>query len=190
MLRANLVSAIASALPLSTKYVNFCQQRINALENGKVCLPPNLDDIEKMDPENAAKQLGRYIRNFDIKSCDTVRGFIKKREKGEMDKIFSEKDNDLEIKFVNLVSKMKDNYKKCIGELKEILEKLLNDELTNKDVQLLAEKTKLLLDKMYIECHIDYVLGVITLIQIDYRQPQISKEGEENLKKALDLRTS
>jgi hypothetical protein len=55
-------------------------------------------------------------------------------------------------------------------------------------LKLLSEKTKEILDNMYANCQYDYVLGVITLLQIDYQLPRISSESMNNLKEALNAR--
>jgi hypothetical protein len=52
----------------------------------------------------------------------------------------------------------------------------------------LSEKTKETLDTMYKECQTDYILGIITLLQIDYQMPRISATSMNNLKIALDER--
>jgi hypothetical protein len=74
-----------------------------------------------------------------------------------------------------------------LDKLKSILQELLEKEdLTNLELKILTEKTKEILDNMYIECQFNYALGVITLLQIDYQLPRLSTESMNNLYKALD----
>ena len=187
MVRANLVAAIASALPI-TSSPGFCQSRISALEKGEVCLPPNYDIVQSLPMLRASSILSRYVNNFNHGACESVKGFYKRQDPVRMQKI-KEGDNELQKKYSNHVQQMKSSYINSLSILKEILNELLtNPTMTNADLKLLSEKTKETLDTMYSECQFDYILGVITLLQIDYQMPRISAASMNNLKVALDER--
>jgi hypothetical protein len=187
MVRANLVAAIASALPLRTT-PGFCQSRISALERGELCLPPDYEVVQSLPMLKASNILSKYVNNFNHGACNAVNGYYKKHDRERMLKIM-EGDNELQKKYVNHVQLMKKGYLDSLAALKEILDELMtNPDLTNEDLKLLSEKTKEILDNMYANCQYDYVLGVITLLQIDYQLPRISSESMNNLKEALNAR--
>jgi hypothetical protein len=188
MVRANLVAAIASALPLSNMRPSFCQQRLNALERGQICLPPDYENLQAMSSDQAAKRLAPYIRNFHKRACQEAKGFMKYQGKEKMGAIFSG-DTELQKQYTALVKSMKSRYIASLKSLKEILEKLLdNTNLTNDDLQNISQTVKKVLDDMYTDCQYDYVLGVITLLQVDYQMPKMSPTGQTNLKNALQER--
>jgi hypothetical protein len=187
MVRANLVAAIANCLPLRSS-PNFFQERISSLEKGEICLPNDYELVQSLPMLKASKILSTYINNFNNGACNSVNGYYKRYGKEKMLKIMNG-DNDLQKKYTNHVEKMKDRYLKSLSELQGILEELMNNpDLTNEDLKLLSEKTKEIIDNMYVSCHIDYVLGIITLLQIDYQMPKISFESMNRLKTALDER--
>ena len=187
MVRANLVAAIASALPLRTT-PGFCQSRISALERGELCLPPDYEVVQSLPMLKASNILSKYVNNFNHGACNAVNGYYKRHDRERMLKIM-EGDNELQKKYVNHVQLMKKGYLDSLAALKEILDELMtNPDLTNEDLKLLSEKTKEILDNMYANCQYDYVLGVITLLQIDYQLPRISSESMNNLKEALNAR--
>ena len=189
MVRANLVSAIASALPLHSN-PGFCQSRINALEKGELCLPPDYEIVQSLPMLKASSMLSRYVNNFNHGSCKSVNGYYKRHNKERMEKIKENKSsNELQKKYVNHVESMKANYIADLSTLKAILQELLdNPSMTNADLKLLSQKTKETLDEMYTNCQFDYILGVIALLQIDYQLPRISAASMNNLKNALDNR--
>jgi hypothetical protein len=187
MVRGNLVAAIASALPIATS-PGFCQSRISALEKGDICLPRNYDIVQSLPMLRASDLLSRYINNFNHGDCESVKGFYKRQDSAKMQKIKEGKD-ELQRKYSNHVKQMKSSYINSLSILKEILNELLkNPNMTNIDLKILSERTKEVLDTMYRECQTDYILGVITLLQIDYQMPRISSTSMNNLKTALDER--
>jgi len=188
MVRANLVAAIASALPLSNARPGFCMSRVNALERGQLCLPPDYESLYSMPPSQASKKLAPYIRNFSQSRCDEARGFYKRYGEAKMKEIQAGNTN-LQQSYTKLVQAMKTRYMNSLKLLKEILEELLNNaNLTNQDLKVLSIKTKETLDSMYADCQYDYVLGVITLLQIDYQLPRMTPDSQNNLVNALDDR--
>ena len=188
MVRANLVAAIASALPINSS-PGFCQIRISALEKGEICLPPNYDIVQSLPMVRASNMLSRYVNNFNHGECESVKGFYKRQDPVRMKKI-KEGDNELQKKYNNHVKQMKSSYINYLSILKEILNELMtNPNMTNADLKLLSEKTKETLDIMYKECQYDYILGIITLLQIDYQMPRISAASMNNLKIELDKRS-
>ena len=187
MVRANLVAAIATAMPLKSA-PGFCESRINALEKGELCLPPDYEAVQSLPMLKASSILSRYVNNFNHGACSSVNGYYKRSDPARMLKI-SEGDNELQKKYIEHVQLMKKDYINSLAILKEILEELLNNpNMTNADLKLLSEKTKETLDNMYTNCQYDYILGVITLLQIDYQLPRISSSSMNNLKTALDDR--
>ena len=60
-----------------------------------------------------------------------------------------------------------------------------NPKLTNQELKLLCERTKEVLDEMYTECHKDYIIGVISLLHIDYQLPKLNKSNMDDIKNAL-----
>ena len=175
MLRANLVGAITSTLPLSTDNPGFCQERIHALESGTICLPPDWF-TEKTD-EELAEDVGSYIQYFHKEQCERRAGRFRER---------SFNPNSLLGKtYLHHIEKMKQKYQVFLANMKEILETLMNKPLTNQDLYVLTKKTKDHLDTFYIQCQLDYILGVLTLLQMDSRKPPLSPQGEKNLLERL-----
>ena len=184
MVRANLISAIASTVS-EKRYEGFCNQRINSLENGEICLPMNYDFVQTLPMIKASNILSRYINNFNYSSCKESSGYYKKATREQKKKIM-QPDTELQERYILHVQKMKNNYLKKLSLLKKILIELTeNSKLTNSELKILCEKTKEVLDEMYIECQKDYILGVISLLHIDYQLPKITKNSMNNIKDAL-----
>ena len=188
MVRANLVAAIASALPLSNN-PGFCQSRISALERGELCLPPDYEAVQALPMLKASNILSKYVNNFNHGACKSVNGYYKRHNSEKMLKI-QEGNTELQQRYVKHVQKMKKDYIDSLATLKEILDELTtNPGMTNADLKILSEKSKETLDEMYTNCQYDYILGVIALLQIDYQLPRISTDSMNNLKAALAERT-
>ena len=188
-IRANIVAAIASSLQLTMK-PGFCQLRIAALERGEICLPKNYETIQEMHMADASVILSKYINKFNYNNCVSIDGHYKSHNPERMKKINNYVgDNELQKKYINHLKIMKNNYYNKLQTLKEILKELMNNpDMTNIDLKILSEKTKETLDTMYAECQYDYILGIISLLQIDYQLPRISDKSMDNLKTALDIR--
>ena len=189
MVRANLVAAIASSLPINN-VPGFCQHRISALERGEICLPQDYASVQAMPMLKASSILSKYINKFNHGECTSINGHYREHNPERMKKINNYLgDNELQKKYINHLNLMKMNYYLSLKTLKEILTELMNNpEMTNIDLKILSEKTKETLDKMYADCQYDYVLGLISLLQLDYQLPRISSNSMNNLKIALDLR--
>ena len=86
MIRANLVAAIASALPLGST-PGFCQSRINALERGELCLPHDYEAVQSLPMLRASSILSRYVNNFNHGTCKNVNGYFKRYNKERMEKL-------------------------------------------------------------------------------------------------------
>lgn len=177
MLRANLVGAIASVLPLRTDQLGFCQERIRALETGMICLPSGW--LSDKTAEELADGVGSYIQHFHVEQCERQGGRFRERK--------FDANSELGKLFIRHVEKMKEKYQVFLRDIKETLETLMNQQLTNPDLYILTKRTKDKLEKFYITCQLDYVIGVLTLLQMDSRKPPLTPEGESNLKHLMAL---
>lgn len=188
MVRANLVAAIATSLPLSSSKHGFCMTRILSLERGVVCLPPDYESLHSLSAKEASKRLAPYIKHFGEKLCSENQGYWKRHGAERMEMIQTGSTR-LQQEFTKLLQAMKNRYMSSLKILKEILEELLNNpNLTNEDLKMLSIKTKETLDAMYADCQYDYILGVITLLQIDYQMPRMSQDSQNNLHEAIKNR--
>ena len=193
MIRANLVAAIVSSIPLTSE-PGFCQRRIHSLEEGKVCLPNDYESIQEMQQLKASSILSRYINTFNHNECKSISGHYREHNPERMKKIKeydleNELHNELQKTYLSHLSSMKKRYYESLEKLKEILKELMNNpEMTNLDLKILSYKTKEILDTMYSDCQYDYILGIIALLQLDYQLPKISTETINNLKNAITLR--
>ena len=184
IVRLSLVASIANNISTSKKN-SFCQQRIDALEKGKFCLPQNVDYIYSLPMLEASNKLIHYINNFDYSTCKSINGFYKKRKDETMDQIMGS-DNELHVLYKNHIKNMKTRHKNYMLSLKEKLELLLNNpNISNVELIKISKDTKDIIYKMYSSCHYDYVLGAITLLQIDYQLPRINSISMNNIKEAL-----
>ena len=190
MVRANLVAAIATSLPINNTEPGFCQRRINALERGEICLPQDYAAIQAMPMLKASSILSRYVNTFNHGKCQEISGHYREHNPERMQKINNYTgDNELQKIYLSHLNKMKMEYYISLETLKEILKELMNNnDMTNMDLKVLSEKTKETLDNMYADCQYDYVLGLLALLQLDYQLPRISAESMNNLKTALNLR--
>jgi hypothetical protein len=190
MVRANLVAAIASSLPINAAEPGFCQSRISALERGDICLPQDYASVQAMPMLKASSILSKYVNVFNHNDCKAINGYYREHNYERMKKINNYVgDNELQKIYITHLNKMKMEYYISLETLKEILKELMNNpDMTNMDLKILSEKTKETLDNMYADCQYDYILGLIALLQLDYQLPRISTESMNNLISALKLR--
>jgi len=183
--RGLIISAIVGVLHLRGK-PGFCFQRINALQNGVFCLPPNYEDQLGKTYEETARFFKRYIYYFDFESCNNANGFYKKTNKDILKEI-KQNTSELGKKYNNHISVMKLNYTNSLKQLKEIIEKLMNNsDLTNRDLLELCEKTKEIITEMFIRCQKNYILGVIAFLQLEHKVLKVDNETINNLIGALE----
>jgi hypothetical protein len=185
--RGNLISAIAGALPLSSTPC-FCLKRIISLERGNLCMPKGYEKMYSQTAEEVIPQLYPFIDYFFESECLNKNGTYLSKTKEEMDAIMTGSD-ELEIKYKQMVMKMRDRYYESLKKLRVILERLLEDiKLTNEDLKNLSIETKDILDSMYSECQYDYILGIVALMQIQYKLPKLQEESKNKLLSVIQSR--
>ena len=189
IVRSNIVAAILTAIPdEENKDKNICYQELRAIEDCKICLPPNFDNLEKMEKDERIIELLKYVSKLSKKKCLEVNGVYREytdEEKNNL-KINNNKYNRY---YLAITLQMKQEYHSSLLQLIEILN-LLNTEviITNKDINKIGRKTKEILDIMYSNCQFNYLNAIWALLKADISSHEETEEDielESTLKSAI-----
>ena len=78
VVRANIVAAILTAVPdENNSNKNICYQELQAIENCKICLPPDFHKLYKLKQEERIVKLIKYIGKMSEKECLDIDGVYK-----------------------------------------------------------------------------------------------------------------
>jgi hypothetical protein len=177
-LRANIIAAIVSALPLEKGGRNIgglCAKRISSLENGKFCLPKDFNNLINLEPKERIRILNKYVYQDTPKKC---------REKGGVYKILTDAEKISLVKSRSKINKeymrklklLKTYYNNKIKELETIVLYLDKPMLIdNEELESVSKTTKEILDEMYSVCQSEYLLSMMNLMGVDLT---ITKEDD------------
>lgn len=150
VVRGNLIGAIESVLPDEEGNNSLIQQRLEGLLNGSLCLPPAKD--QKTDKRSVAVM--NYLRAQSPNQCSNLGGMTIK--------IATPKDG----KYWNLSRTLVESYNQGVERLREIVSLLKNLEpLSNEELSTIAVETRQILDDLYIETELYYLLSVLSLLE-------------------------
>ena len=177
-LRANIIAAIVSALPLEKGGRNIgglCAKRISSLENGKFCLPKDFNNLINLDPKERIRILNKYVYQDTPTKCN---------EKGGIYKVLTDNEKMALVKSRSRINKeymrklklLKTYYNNKIKELETIVLYLDKPMLIdNEELETISKTTKEILDEMYSVCQSEYLLSMMNLMGVDLT---ISKEDD------------
>ena len=187
IVRSNIVAAILTAIPDDNNLEkNICYMELQAIENCKMCLPPDWEKLSQLSKEDRIVRLLQFASKLTEKDCSDIKGYYKKYSEEEKKnlKINKNKYNRL---YLALTLQMKQEYHSSLLNLLDIL-RLLNEELiiTNRDLNLIGKKTKEILDTMYSNCQFSYLNAIWALLKTDVTSHDEENELDQELSKTIE----
>lgn len=150
VVRGNLIGAIESILPNKNEGDSFIQQRLEGLLNGSLCLP----SLKNQKTDKKAEAAIHYLRARSTTQCESLGGIsvnIVPPTSG---------------KYWNLSRILVESYESGIMRLREIVLILKNlSPLSDNELSNLADETRKILDDLYIETELYYLLSVLALLE-------------------------
>ena len=186
-IRANIIGAIVSALPLKRGGKNvggLCSKRIASLETGKYCLPPNFDKLINLEPEDRVKALNKYIFQDTKEKCNEKGGIYKELSDTEKQGLVRAR-SKINKEYLKKLRLLKSYYNNKIKELETIilyLDKPMS--VDNEELESISKMTREILDEMYSVCQAEYLLSIMNLMSVDLTytkedQPKFVSQFEE-----------
>jgi hypothetical protein len=177
-LRANIIAAIVSALPLEKGGRNIgglCAKRISSLENGKFCLPKDFNNLINLDPKERIRILNKYVYQDTPTKCNEKGGIYKVLTDNEKMALVKSR-SKINKEYMRKLKLLKTYYNNKIKELETIVLYLDKPMLIdNEELETISKTTKEILDEMYSVCQSEYLLSMMNLMGVDLT---ISKEDD------------
>lgn len=194
IVRSNIIAAIANALPRKDKsgklLGGFCQNRIRALEEYKICLPPEFKNINKETREKQIDIIIKYINNIEKYQCDRVGGYYRILKNKEIEALMTS-NNEFNTFYRKFTQQLKSQYNKSLEQLLNILEMLDSERVVNNDsLNKISGKAKEVLDDMYNKCQTNYVFAVLAYLRADLEMTVKMVEDEKELVRSLEKELS
>lgn len=183
-IRANIIGAIVSVLPTKKDgniFGGFCYDRLTALKDFKICLPPNYRDFASMSVEKKVTELSKFVNNMFQKKCISVGGYYKKLTPQEIELLQKNIKNPFNDLFFEYREKLYIAYHQGLRQLKRIL-LLLKNEIIISNIALdkVSQEAKVTIDNLYGMCQLNYMIAVLAILDADYSP---SKNTSNQLKR-------
>jgi len=192
IVRNNLIAAILSTVPFPSKdgeyKGSFTFERLKSLQKGVFCLPPYEDikyknekfenDELKLAYENKRiSKILQYINILDHKQCVANGGRLLVLKKEQIEELA--RNDNLGRKYVDFVIKINNFYQNALIVLYDVLENLQNNvKISTKGLNIISEKTKEIIDELYLKTQFNYLLAVMVILEFKFED----NSQEENIK--------
>lgn len=161
IIRGNLIGAIQSVLVEH----NHIEKRIDNLYNGTFCLPPNIQELETLDEYKRVQKILFYLQAQNKNECIQMKGTFAQINQWQQGEIMTER-------YWDFVDTLETCYHSGIQSLREILQQLMEmKQIHHQELNALTEKTRQILDDLYMETEVYYLLAVLSYLEID-SEPQ------------------
>lgn len=185
IMRSKLLTVILNVLPRKegNKWIQggICQQRLNALDKVKLCLPPGFKNVLEMP--NKETEIRKYAKALTKEQCKELGGYYKEINKEEKESLFRS-DNPFNKFYIQYTLKIRDQYIQSLKQLQNIILLLENEtSLNNHTLNQLSYKVKDIIDNMEEKCENNYRLAVLAYLKADLN---LSTEKETQLLKLLE----
>ena len=179
IVRGNLIGAIRSVLPDENGEGSFIQTRLESLLQGEFCLPPRWGELDQMDEKQRTQEIAHYLQATNVNMCEKLGGFPLKLEQGKMNEL-AEGNTPMAAKYWDYANAIQESYFASVQELRNILKTLENmHTLNNTELNALTEKTKKILDDLYSQTEIYYLLAVLSLLEVDFANTRKQEERKQ-----------
>lgn len=194
VVRNNLIAAILSTVPAPDKNGeykgSFTYERLRSLEKGEFCLPPYNEikyNNEKIDNEAVRltyenQRIGKilqYINLMNEKECTSNGGRFLILKKEQFDSLY--RDDALGRKYFDFAIKINNFYQNTLIALYDILENLSNNiKISTKNLNEISEKTKSLIDELYLKTQFNYLLAVLLILEFKFEKETPETEIKNN----------
>ena len=178
--RSSIIATIISVLPRKegNEWVGgFCHSRLEALDRGRICLPPG----GQLPKEKRFEEILKYINNVEEEQCRSAAGYYKILSLKEKRALVTG-GSQFNIFYLKFTLQLKKQYYDSLRKLKEILFLLEHEAaVNNTTLNELSRKTKDIIDDMYNKCQSNYLLAIIAYLKADLERTQETMIEEENL---------
>jgi hypothetical protein len=182
--RGNIIAAILSTIPYKEKETNqlkgsFCYNRYKALREGKMCLPPGIEELDGLSLQEKLQRLVKFINQMDDNQCQSVRGRYKILNSTEKQAMITN-DNKFNRYYILYTAKLYNQYLEDLQKLLSILEVLEgSSSINNLQLNQIGEQTKNILDSMYSKCQFNYLSALLAYIRADLDITQKSRKTQD-----------
>jgi hypothetical protein len=185
IVRGNLIGAIRSVLPDENGEGSIIQTRLESLLQGEFCLPPRWGDLDQMDEKQRTQEIAHYLQATNVEMCQKLGGFPLKMEESKMNEL-EEGATPMASKYWDYAAAIQESYFSSVQELRNIL-KLLEGmhAMNNAELNSLTEKTKKILDDLYSQTEIYYLLAVLSLLEVDFSDTRKQEEKKQRRRERL-----
>ena len=182
VLRGNIIASILSAIPRmkdNELVGSFCYSRYQALKDGKLCLPPGINELENLSLNDKLKQLNQFVNHLGDFQCKNVNGYYKVLNPKEKTALVTN-DNRFNRFYVLYTAKLYRQYLSSLQQLLNVLQVLENtNTLNNAQLNQIAEQTKNILDEMYSLCQFNYLSALLSYLRADLDIGQKDKKATD-----------
>jgi len=193
IVRNNIVAAILSTIPFPTKdgeyKGSFTFERLTSLMKGTFCLPP-YEDIKYKKSTNESEndrmqKILKFINIMDEKQCLNEGGRLLILSKKQLEQLY--KSDELGRKYFDFAMKINNFYQNALIALNDILLLLQNEpKLSTKNLNEISEKTKSIIDELYLKTQFNYLLAILVILEFKFDQDSSEMEITNNrLKKII-----
>jgi len=194
LLKGNIIAVILSAIPRKKdgKLVgSFCYNRFQALKDGRLCLPPGINELENMSLENKLRRLSKFINNMDEYQCKSVSGYYRVLNEKEKTALVTN-DTKFNKYYILYTAKLYNQYLESLRQLMGILEILESDYTINSGkLNEIAIKVKTVVDSMHTMCQFNYISAILAYLRADLDVSQRDRKEQDKeineLEKGLKL---
>jgi len=188
VLKGNIIAVILSAIPRKKdgKMVgSFCYNRFQALKDGRLCLPPGINELENMSLENKLRRLSKFINNMDEFQCKGVSGYYRILNEKEKTALVTN-DSKFNKYYILYTAKLYNQYLESLRQLMGILEVLESDyAINNAKLNEIALKVKSIVDSMHTLCQFNYISAILAYLRADLDVSQ--RDRKEKNKEIAEL---
>ena len=177
IIRGNLIGTIESVLTDKNGHKSILQTRLESLLHGEFCLPPRWGDIEQVaDEKTRIREMAHYIQITTDSMCQASGGILMKLNRKKMNKL-KEGDTLIAVKYWEYVNIIQKSYISSIQELHYISRLLENlHPLSDADLNALINKIRNILDDLYSQTEIYYLLAVLSLLEAAFENTKKQTE--------------
>ena len=212
IVKNNIIAAILTAIPEKKVMANgsiqytggICYEKFINLNECKVCVPFNYTSLIGKDISEVIGSIIKKSSYLTEAECLENKGYFFKLNDNERktfgSKIYyDETEKKIHPKskynefYVDCIEKLKTSYFNSLNNLILILEKMnTNSYIDNETLNMIALKTKEILDNMYTLCNYYYIYAIIALINGDFSVPKndTSSNLENSFNKVLKKSTN
>ena len=198
IVRNNIIAAILTTIPYKNENNEYeggiCYQKFKNFLDCNVCVPYDYRTLNNEDINKIIQKILEKADFLDENRCKLNQGFFFKLSDKEKKLLFEKSkiatNENIKINptlkynllFVQYIEKLKTSYFSSLNSLITILQKIQEiPVINNKNLNIISNETKNIIDTMYNMCHYYYIYGIISLINSDIKEETFREDKLESI---------